>query len=242
MDLTKISAFVAAVLSLTASAQTGASVCGSILMGDERVRCMQAIAGHSIDPGAASVCATILMGNDKAACLQGAIDKRYQPDELSACRGILMGNEKAACIAASGALPQVQQPVVAERRRSRRDDDDDEEEDRPSRRSRRNRNRRDDDDDDVRERTLRLTNYHAGSVSRFYYRRVDARRFTEIQLPALVVTNTYQDIIVPSETIETCVETPDGFRLYWQRVKRADQLTVVADEPNWAVGRCRDLR
>ena len=240
MNLTKISAFAVAFLSLTASAQTGASICGTILMSDDRVRCMQAIAGHTIDPGAAQVCGTILMGNDKAACLQGAIDKRYQPDELSACRSILMGNDKAACIAASGAVPQVQQVQVAERRKSRRDDDDDDE--RPSRRSRRNRDRDEDDDDDVQERTLRLTNYHQGSVARFYWRRVDGRRFKEIPLPATVTTNTYQDIILPSETIETCVETPDGFRLWWQRVKRSEDLTIVANEPNWAVGRCRDLR
>lgn len=235
MDLTKISAFAVVFLSLTAAAQTGASVCGTILMSDERVRCMQAIAGHTIDPGAAGVCGTILMGNDKAACLKGALDKRYQPDELSACRGILMGNDKAACIAASGSLPQVQ---VAERRQNRRDDDDDDE--RPSRRSRRNRD--DDDDDEPEERTLRLTNYHQGSVSRFYWRRVDGRRFKEIRLPATVVTNTYQDLILPSETVETCVETPDGFRLHWARVKRSEDLTIVANEPNWAVGRCRDLR
>lgn len=235
MHPTKISAFAVVFLSLTAAAQTGASVCGTILMSDERVRCMQAIAGHTIDPGAAGVCGTILMGNDKAACLRGALDKRYQPDELNACRSILMGNDKAACIAASGALPQVQ---VAERRKSRRDDDD--EEDRPSRRNRRSRD--DDDEDEVEERTLRLTNYHQGSVSRFFWRRVDGRRFKEIPLPATVVTNTYQDLILPSQTVETCVETPDGFRLHWARVKRSEDLTIVANEPNWAIGRCRDLR
>lgn len=235
MHSSKIAAFSVLFLSLTASAQSGASVCGSILMGDERVRCMQAIAGHTIDPGAANVCGSILMGNDKAACLKGAIDKRYQPDELAACGSILMGNDKAACIAASGAVPQVQQ--VAERRRSRRDDDEDEDE-RPSRRSRRN----DDDEEDGAQRTLRLTNYHGGVVSRFYWRRVDDRRFKEIQLPANVVTNTYQDIILPKETVQTCIETPDGFRLYWARVKRSEDLTIVSNEPNWAVGRCRDLR
>ena len=56
MNLTKISAFAVVFLSLTASAQTGASVCGTILMGDERVRCMQAIAGHSIARKAPRAC------------------------------------------------------------------------------------------------------------------------------------------------------------------------------------------
>lgn len=237
MYSSKFALFAVCFLSLSAFAQSGASVCGSILMGDERVRCMQGIAGHTVDSGAAGVCGTILMGNDKAACLQGAIDKQYQPDELASCRSILMGNEKAACIAASGSRPRQQ---VAERRRPRRDDDDEEE--RPSRR--RNRRARDDDDeeDDGAQRTLRLTNYHAGSMARFYYRRADARRFTEIPLPALVVTNTYQDIIVPSETLETCVETPDGYRLYWARVKRSEDLVIGANEAAWTVGRCRDVR
>lgn len=237
MHSSKIALFSVFFLSLSASAQSGASVCGSILMGDERARCLQAIAGHTIDPGAANVCASILMGNDKAACLKGAIDKRYQPDELSACAGILMGNDKAACIAGSGALPQVQ---VAERRRPRRSDDDDDDE-RPARRSRRHADD-DDDEDDGAQRTLRLTNYNDGTVSRFYWRRVDDRRFKEIPLPADVVTNTYQDLIVPRETVQTCIETSDGFRLYWARVKRSENLTVVQNEPNWAVGRCRDLR
>ena len=228
-------AFGVAVLSFTARAQSGASVCGTLLMGDDRVRCMQSIAGHTIDPGAAGVCGTILMSDDKASCLRGALDKRYQPDELAACRGVLMGNDKANCIAAAGAVPRAQAP---ERRRSRPSDDDDEEEERPSRRSR----RRDDDDDDRAERTLRMTNYHAGSVSRFYWRGKDDRRFKEIRLPAVVVTNTYQDLIVGDETIEACVETADGFRLHWARVKRSEELIISAIERNWAQGRCRDVR
>lgn len=242
----RATAFAVLFISFTAAAQTGASVCGTIYASDEKVRCLQGIAGHTVEPAAAAVCGTIYAGNEKAACLKAAIDKHYQPDELAACRSIYAGNDKANCIRAAGVLPQA--PVV-ERPRSRRvdDDEEDDEDDRPSRRSRRERRReRDDEDEDDApsraQRNLRLTNYFSGVVSRFYWRRPDDRRFKEVPLAAVLNANTYQDFTLPSETLEICIETPDGFRLHWARVKRSEELIIAATERNWAVARCRDLR
>lgn len=213
--------------SLEAAAQTAASVCGSILMSDDKSRCLQSVAGHQLEPGAAAVCAAVLMSSDKIACLTAALDKHYERDELAACRSILMGGDKATCMASAGTRPQVQAPEPRERdddhrRRSRRDRDDDEEE------------------DDT--RTLRVTNYHAGSVSQVFWRRSSERRFHEARLSANIGTNQYNDVTVGDGKIELCVQTPDGFRLWWQKVKRQEDVVIAADEPNWSQGRCRELR
>jgi hypothetical protein len=226
----------AVLFAVPAFAQSGATVCASILMPSDKVACLQAIAGHTVEPGAAAVCNGALMGNDKTACLRGALDKHYSNEELAACRSVLMGNDKASCMAAAGYVPRQQPPPppAYEDRRSRRDDDRDDD--------RRSRRRRDDDEDDDATRVLRFTNYHQGTVDRLYYRRVDGRRFHEASLPASVATNQYVDVRVPDEKLEVCVETPDGYRLYWAKVRRSDSLAIGADERNWAQGRCRDLR
>lgn len=239
----RATAFAVLFISFTAAAQTGASVCGTIYASDEKVRCLQGIAGHTVEPAAAAVCGTIYAGAEKAACLKAAIDKHYQPDELAACGSIYAGNDKANCIRAAGVLPRA--PVVERPRAGRRDDDEDED-DRPSRKSRRERRRARDEDDDEDApsramRTLRLTNYFDGVISRFYWRRPDDRRFQEATGVNLH-PNTYQEFVLPSETLEICLETPDGFRLHWARVKRSEELVIAATERNWAVARCRDLR
>ncbi len=211
--------------SFPAGAQSAQSVCGGLLMGDERVRCMQVISGHTVEPGAANVCGGILIGSDRIACLSGTLDKRYQPSELSVCSGILMGADRANCMAAAGAAPR--KPVEERRSKRRsRDDDDEDEDDRPRRR----------------DRNLRLTNYCPGTVSRFYFRAPDARRFQEVELIADIGPNHYLDLSVPDQTLEVCIETPDGYRLHWERVRKTEDLVIAATEPNWAVARCRDLR
>ena len=224
---TKNGLLAALFISFPAWAQSAQSVCGGLLMGDERVRCMQVISGHTVEPGAANVCGGILMGSDRIACLSGTLDKRYQPSELSVCSGILMGADRANCMAAAGAAPH---KVVEERRTRRRaradEENEDEDDDRPRRR----------------DRNLRLTNYHPGTISRFYFRAPDARRFQEVELTADIGTNHYLDLSVPDQTLEICVETPDGFRLHWERVRKTEDLVIAATEPNWAVARCRDLR
>lgn len=227
-----------AVFSLPAFAQSGATVCASILMSDDKIACMQAIAGHTVEPGAAAVCNGVLMGSDKIACVRGTLDKHYGAEELAACRSILMGSDKAACMAAAGSVAQ-RRPAYddrdEERRPRRRDDDRDDD-----RRSRRRDRDEDEDDDDT--RVIRLTNYHRGTIDRLYYRRVDGRRFREASLPAVAETNRWVEVRVPNEKLEMCAETPDGFRLHWAKVKRSESLVVASDEPNWAQGRCRDLR
>lgn len=72
----RATAFAVLFISFTAAAQTGASVCGTIYASDEKVRCLQGIAGHTVEPAAAAVCGTIYAGNEKAACLKQALPAR----------------------------------------------------------------------------------------------------------------------------------------------------------------------
>ena len=92
-------------------------------------------------------------------------------------------------------------------------------------------------------RTVRLTNYHQGAVARFYWKRKGARKFQEIKLRGNNIgTNQYEDFSLPYESVQVCVQSPDGFRLWWQKVKKdAVALDIVEDEPNWAKGKCKDL-
>ena len=247
MSLSSKMLVVALAWSWVAQAQSGAQVCAGLLMGTDRVRCMQIVSGHTVDPGAGRVCGGILMSADRIECLRGALDKRYQPDELKACEGILMGGERAGCMAAAGTVPPP--PRDDRRTRSRRDDDDDEDDERPRKRKRRSRDEDDDDEPRSRrerrggpeQRVLRLTNYGAGPIDRLYWRPIDGRRFTAIALPAVVGTNQYQDLTFTAETAEVCVETANGYRLHFARVRSSQNLVIAAREPNWAGGRCRDL-
>ena len=229
------------VLSLWSSlafAQSAASVCGHVLMPDERVQCMQVIAGHTVEPGAAAVCDGALMGPEKTDCLRGALDKTYSPDELTACRNVLMGGDKARCMAAAGVLRRAEERPRRrdddeDDRRSRRRRDDDEEDDRRSRRR--------DDDDDV--RTIRFTNYSQTSFTRAYWRARANDRFREVRLPADVGANRYQDLSVPDlRSLQFCAETWDGYRLFWPTISRDSRgPDVSANENHFERGRCRDL-
>jgi hypothetical protein len=111
------------------------------------------------------------------------------------------------------------------RRRRARDDDDDE----PRRRERR---------DDEAQRILRLTNHHGASVVRFSWRKPGERRFREVRLPYVVGANEFQDVSVPDGTIGACIETADGFFLYWERVRADQHLVIDSHEQNWARGSC----
>jgi hypothetical protein len=245
--------FVLCAVSSAAFAQSGASVCGQILLGSEKAGCLAVVAGHTVQPGAAAVCAGLLMGTDKTACLQASLDKTYGPDELAACKSILMGRDRVACMASAGiGLRRRREAVEDEPRRRVRDDDDDdrprrrrrdEDDDRPSRR----RSRDDDDDqprgrpsrsDDDAQRILRLTNHHGASVVRFYWGRPGDRRYREVRLPYVVGANTFQDVSVPDGTIGACVETADGFFLFWERVRADQNLVIDSHERNWARGAC----
>ncbi len=125
-----------------------------------------------------------------------------------------------------------------DRRSRRRGDDDD---DRPRRRR-----ARDDDDeprrrgrrDDDAQRILRLTNHHGASVVRFSWRKPGEPRFREVRLPYVVGANEFQDVSVPDGTIGACVETADGFFLYWERVQADQNLVIESHEQNWARGSC----
>ncbi len=233
-------------------AQSGASVCGQILMGSDKAACLAVVAGHTVQPGAAAVCATLLMGSDKTACLQASLDKTYGPDELAACKSTLMGSDKVACMANAGVGLRARRPAIEDppRRRVRDDDDDDrrsrrrgdDDDDRPRRRR-----ARDDDDDEPRrrerrddeaQRILRLTNHHGASVVRFSWRKPGERRFREVRLPYVVGANEFQDVSVPDGTIGACIETADGFFLYWERVRADQHLVIDSHEQNWARGSC----
>ena len=248
-------------VSSVAVAQSGASVCGQILMGSEKAACLAVVAGHTVQPGAAAVCSTLLMGTEKTACLQASLDKTYGPDELSACKSILMGRDKVSCMASAGVgvrarradddLPRRRgrdDEDDDERSRRRRDDDDD---DRPRRRRTRDddddapRSRRDDEEprrrsrrDDEAQRILRLTNHHGASVVRFYWGKPGDRRYREVRLPYVVGANEFQDVSVPDGTIGACIETADGFFLYWDRVRADQNLVIDSHERNWARGSC----
>ena len=125
------------------------------------------------------------------------------------------------------APPVVEVPAVEDRprRRRARDDDDDE----PRRRERR---------DDEAQRILRLTNHHGASVVRFSWRKPGERRFREVRLPYVVGANEFQDVSVPDGTIGACIETADGFFLYWERVRADQHLVIDSHEQNWARGSC----
>lgn len=241
----------AAFLSLgpAAFAQSGASVCGSLLMSDEKANCMRTIAGHTIEPGAAGVCSGVLMSSDKATCLFGTMDKHYAPEELAACRGVLMGGDKASCMVAAGRAPERQRAVRRDDdddrpARSRRQRDDDDDDDRP-----RSRHHRDDDDrDDRREdrrdsnrtRTFRFTNYYNTTISHVYWRLVGEKRFREIRLPAAIGVNRYQDVSVADEVIDLCAETRDGYFVWWLRLDMAqyERVDIAANQQGWTQGRC----
>lgn len=113
-------------------AQSGASVCGKISYGPERVTCLSAISGRFIQPGAAGVCGTISYGPETIDCLKATLDRVYTDDELEACKAISYGPEKVACMAGAGVV----RPREESRSTRRRSDLDDADEDMRPQRSR----------------------------------------------------------------------------------------------------------
>jgi hypothetical protein len=223
----------ALVLPVSARAQSAAAVCGTLLMSDEKTRCLATVAGHQVEPGAAALCRGALMGDEKIECLRGALDKRYSADELAACGAILMGRDKARCMAAAGQRPPPP-PVpddTGDRPRNRRYVDD--EGDRPHRRRR--------GDDDLR---IRFTNYHRATLSRLYWRPLRHGRLREVRLDSHLRTNEYIDLWLPDAVIQLCVESRDGFQLWWPELRVIDlpdqAMAIGAGEANWARGRCTD--
>lgn len=215
------------VLAAPAFAQTAASVCGTVLMSSDRIACLQAVAGHTVEPGAARVCNAVLMGPDKTACLVASLDKHYEPAELQACNSILMGPDKANCMASTGARFQVQEQP----RQRRRDDGSGPGGPGPGGPG--------GPGAVAADRLIRLTNQHRGIVDRFYWRGLDQRRFREVRVPQ-VMSNTSVDVTVPAMNITVCVETPDGYRLFWPQVGPGEQLTIAPGEQNWVLGKCAD--
>lgn len=73
---------------------------------------------------------------------------------------------------------------------------------------------------------------------RFYWGKPGDRRYRQISLPYVVGANQYQDVSVPDGTIGACIETSDGFFLYWERVQADQNLVIDPHERNWARGSC----
>lgn len=211
-------------LASSAFAQTGVSVCGSLLTGSDRANCMGVINGHTIDPNAARVCGSLLTSDDRVRCLQVALDKQYSADEATVCGGLLTSADRTTCMANAGRLPS--------RRDRARERDDEDDEPRARRRS-----RRDDDDGATitfENRTRRV------KASRFFWREAGAREWSLLTNHKLRADDTLDVGPLRLGRYDLCVETTDGRRGIWANVRLGrDGYRAWFDVEGLTDGDCR---
>jgi hypothetical protein len=217
-------------------AQSAAAVCANITFSTDKVECLSAINGHTVQPAAATVCGNITFGSDIVKCMRATLDKEYTPDELQACESVTFSTDKVACMEAAGRVPV--REVRDDRRRRDRDDDED-----GDRRRRRRRDRRDRDDDS--DDSVRLKNLSGESITRLYWRHTDSDDWRKEELNRPLVRGFHKDFSLPRGKLSICLETADGYYTVWPKVRVKDELTELSiegdrDDKSFGRGRCRD--
>ncbi len=209
-------------LSGAAWAQTPAESCRSIGYSDAIVQCMGIIANHEVQATAAQTCRSIGYSDSIVSCMRVIVDKTYTADELAACRGIGYSDDIVKCMGVSGRRIEKDEPRRG--RKQRRDDDDE------------------DDDEEEDTRVVRVTNYHSAPVSKVFFRVSSKDRYKDARFNGRIEQNQHWDFTAPNRKLQVCIQTPDGFRLVWDNVKRdSSGVDIPEDWSDWAKGRCKDL-